>query len=58
MGRTVWDPLNGLRVGIVAGALLGAGAMVLTGFVSIWVIVIGAAIGGAIGYWSQKRSAS
>ena len=50
-----WDPLNGFRVGVVVGALLAAGFMWLFGPMSFWVVATGAVIGGAIGYWSQKR---
>ncbi len=53
-GRPPWDPINGLRVGGVAGAMLGGGATALTGLASAWLIVVGAVIGGGIGYWSQR----
>jgi hypothetical protein len=53
-----WDPLNGARVGAVAGALVGAvltALTALTGLASFWVIAGCGAVGGGIGYWSEKR---
>lgn len=54
-GRQPWDPLNGLRVGTLTGAFLGAALLAVTGLRSLWVVVLFAATGGAIGFWSQKR---
>ena len=53
-GRQPWDPVNGLRIGILVGGLLAAGVIALTGFTHLWVIVVGGIVGGAIGYFSQK----
>lgn len=53
--RQPWDPANGLRIGIVVGVLVGAGLMALTDLTSFWVIATGGAIGGGIGYWTEKR---
>lgn len=55
-GRQPWDPANGLRVGILAGGFVGAGVIALTGIASFWIVAAFAAIGGAIGYWSEKRA--
>ena len=54
-GRQPWDPANGLRVGALVGALLGAAVTGLVGFLNFWAIAATAAIGGAVGYWSEKR---
>jgi len=50
-----WDPLNGARVGAVVGALAGAALIALSGVASFWMIAGCGAIGGALGYWSEKR---
>lgn len=56
-GRQPWDPVNGLRIGALAGALVGAAAGALFGFLELWVIAVTAA-GGAIGWRSEKRKQS
>lgn len=50
--RQPWDPANGLRVGALVGGLLGAGVVWLTG--TVWWLVVGAAAGGAIGWWTER----
>jgi hypothetical protein len=40
-GRPPWDPLNGLRIGALAGGVIG--------------VILTLIAGGAIGYWSEKR---
>lgn len=55
-GRTPWDVFNGLRVGALAGGLLGATVPIVFGASWAWVVVVGAAVGGATGYLSQRRS--
>jgi len=57
-GKAPWDPLNGLRIGALAGGLLGASTVALIGSGGVWVVLTGAAAGGAIGYWTQKRQMS
>ena len=57
-GHQPWDPVNGMRVGGFAGALLGAGAALLLGSAPVWLIFGGAAMGAAVGYFSQKRKLS
>lgn len=54
-GQQVYDPLNGLRVGTLAGGLLGAAATAMTGVANWWFVLVGGAIGGATGYWSESR---
>jgi uncharacterized membrane protein len=44
-----------LRVGGLVGGLVGAAVIALTGFTHFWVILVTGAIGGAIGFWSEKR---
>ena len=53
-GRQPWDPANGLRVGVAVGALLGGAVVAVTG-PHLSVVAAGAAVGGAIGLWSEKR---
>ena len=50
-----WDPAIGFRVGAVTGGVLGAGLLVLVGVETFWIVIVAAAIGGAIGYWSARR---
>lgn len=54
-GTQVYDTFNGARVGAIIGALLGA---VITGLTSpglAWLIPVGAALFGAIGYYTERR---
>jgi hypothetical protein len=53
--RPPWDPANGLRVGLLAGALVGAAVVALTGVTGFWLVVLTAVVGGTVGYWSEKR---
>jgi hypothetical protein len=53
-GRTPWDPANGFRIGALTGGLIGAVLSAMSGVTSL--VIIGfAAIGGAVGYWLEKR---
>lgn len=52
-GRMPYDPFNGMRVGGLAGALIGGGLFVLTGFA--WLILVWAIAGGVLGYLWEKR---
>ncbi|MGI9616482.1 MAG: hypothetical protein ACR2QO_26435 [Acidimicrobiales bacterium] len=52
--RQPWDPANGLRVGMFVGALVGT-AVAALGFAHFWVVAACATIGGAVGFWSEKR---
>ncbi|MDH3752506.1 MAG: hypothetical protein OEU32_01440 [Acidimicrobiia bacterium] len=54
-GRQPYDPLNGFRVGAFVGGLLGAVATVVIGIASAWLVFVGGALGGVIGYSSEKR---
>jgi hypothetical protein len=54
-GRQPYDVLNGLRIGALVGGILGAIVMVLTSLDSLWVLLIGAAIGGVAGYLYERR---
>jgi hypothetical protein len=53
-GRQPYDPLNGLRVGALAGGLVGAGVTAAAGAEYIWFIAIFAVVGGGVGMWSQR----
>lgn len=50
----VHDPINGLRVGALAGGLLGALVTVLTGTSYAWVVLVLGVSGGAIGYLTER----
>ena len=52
-GRQLYDPLNGLRVGVFAGVIVGAVAFAVTGLV--WTLFSAAVLGGVIGYVSERR---
>ncbi len=54
-GRQPWDPANGVRVGVLIGGLFGAALVSLSGIWSFWIVAACGAIGGGIGYWSEKR---
>ncbi|MCP4968665.1 MAG: hypothetical protein GY926_25970 [bacterium] len=54
-GRQHWDPANGVRVGTLVGGLVGAAFVALSGIWSFWIVALCGAIGGGIGYWSEKR---
>ena len=54
-GRQPYDVLNGLRIGALSGGIVGAIVMALTSLDTLWVLLVGAAIGGAIGYLYERR---
>lgn len=54
-GLQPWDPINGLRVGAIAGAAVGAVAVAVSGVANFWVIALPAVVGAGLGYWSEKR---
>lgn len=53
-GRQPYDPLNGLRVGALAGGIFGAVIAGLTDL-GIWFVVLTAIVAATVGYWTQKR---
>lgn len=53
-GRQPYDPLNGFRVGAIAGGVLGVIVVAAFSLASFWVVLIGAAIGSGIGYWTER----
>ena len=50
----VHDPINGLRVGALAGGLLGALVTVLTSTAYAWMVLLFGLAGGAIGYFTER----
>lgn len=52
-GRQPYDSLTGLRVGAVAGGLLGGLGGVAMG--TPWLLLAGAVIGAAVGYLTERR---
>lgn len=50
----VHDPINGLRVGALAGGLLGALVTVLTSTSYAWVVLVLGVSGGVIGYLAER----
>jgi outer membrane lipoprotein SlyB len=55
-GHQWYDPFNGIRIGGLAGAILGGIATAFAGVGFIWLIAVGAVLGGGIGYWYAKRT--
>ena len=53
-GRQPYDPLVGLRVGAIAGGIFGVVLVAISSLASFWVVVVGAVIGGAVGYWTER----
>jgi hypothetical protein len=54
-GRPPWDPINGIRVGGLAGGIAGILLTVVLGMKNPWVAIICAVVGGTAGYLSEKR---
>ncbi len=54
-GSQPYDPLNGFRIGALAGGLLGAVAAWAFGSYAVWIVIFCAAGGGVVGYWSERR---
>lgn len=52
-GRQPYDPLIGLRVGALAGGVLGAVGAVITQVE--WLILIGGIGGGTVGYLTERN---
>jgi len=52
-GHQPYDRLTGVRVGVLAGALLGGLGAFVAGL--SWLIAVGAIAGGATGWWYQRR---
>lgn len=50
----VHDPVNGLRVGALAGGLLGALVTALTSTSYAWVVLVLGVVGGVLGYLTER----
>ena len=50
----VHDPINGLRVGALAGGLLGALITALTSTSYAWVVLVLGIAGAAIGFFTER----
>ena len=53
-GRQPYDRLIGFRVGAIAGGILGVIVIAISSLASFWVVLVGAAIGGGVGYWTER----
>ncbi len=51
----VHDPINGLRVGALAGGLLGAVVTALSSPSNAWTVLLFGTIGGVAGFWNERR---
>jgi uncharacterized protein YcfJ len=52
------DPINGMRVGALAGGLLGALFTVVTTTSLAWMVLVLGVVGGAIGYLTERSRRS
>ena len=57
-GRPPWDAWNGLRVGFFAGGVIGALGLWVAGAESFWLAFVAAAVGGVLGYRSERNKLS
>ena len=55
-GTQPYDVLNGARIGAVAGGVLGIVAAFFLGAAFVWLIIVGAVVGGGIGYLWERRA--
>ncbi len=53
-GKQPYDSLNAVRIGVVAGGILGAGVTALTSIANLWLVGLFAVIGGIVGFWSRR----
>jgi hypothetical protein len=53
-GRQPYDPLNGLRVGALAGGIVGAVIAGLTDL-GLWFVFLTAIVAATVGYVTQRR---
>lgn len=56
-GHQLYDPVNGVRIGALSGALLGAAAVVVLGGDHPWLILVVGLVGAAMGYLVARRDA-
>jgi hypothetical protein len=54
-GLPPWDTWNGVRVGLLAGGLIGVLLVALSGSNSYWLALIPAFLGSVAGYWNESR---
>ena len=54
-GHPPHDVINGLRVGAFIGGVAGGLIIWLLDVTTIWIVIAGAVLGGAYGYWSERR---
>jgi len=54
-GHQPYDALSGLRVGAVAGGIIGVIPVALGAPGGVWLVLIGGFIGGVVGYQWERR---
>jgi hypothetical protein len=54
-GHPPHDPLNGFRVGAFAGGIMGLLGSWLVASPNFIALLVGAVVGGGVGYWTEKR---
>lgn len=54
-GRQPYEQIVGLRVGALAGGLIGALATAVAGVRYAWLVLAFAVVGAAAGVWAQRR---
>ena len=54
-GHPPHDPINGLRIGGLAGGVVGVLVVAAFDVAAFWLVLVFAAIGGGVGYLSEKH---
>jgi len=57
-GTQPYDRLNGIRIGALAGGLVGTLVAALVGGVSFWWVLATAVVGGVVGYGYERRESA
>jgi len=57
-GHPPHDAINGLRVGAFAGGIMGILGSWLVASPHLIALVVGAVVGGGVGYWTERRKAA
>lgn len=53
-GKQPYDTANAVRIGALAGGILGVVVTVLTSVANVWLVALFAVMGGVAGYWGKR----